>query len=192
MGRYVMMSWWEIGVVGFGLALDAFAVSVSSGIAIRQMRLRHALLIAGFFGVFQAVMPILGWSCGFFTRDYLARCDHFVAFGLLVFIGGKMIVEAFRNEEEKVFNPLDIYVLFTLALATSIDAFAVGITLSLVQIHIITPSLLIGLITFVLSLAGVYIGEYFGHLFENKLEIAGGVILIGIGTKILIQHLFFQ
>lgn len=185
------MSWLNIVIMAFGLALDAFAVSVGSGIAIRQMRLRHAMLIASFFGVFQAIMPILGWTCGFFTRDVLADYDHFIAFGLLAFIGVKMIIEAFRQGEEKIFNPLDIYVLFTLAVATSIDAFAVGITLSLVHIHIMTPALIIGSITFVLSLAGVYIGDYFGHLFENRLEIAGGLILLGIGTKILIQHLFF-
>ncbi|MDD2236176.1 MAG: manganese efflux pump MntP family protein [Kiritimatiellae bacterium] len=186
------MTWWSILVLAVGLALDAFAVSVSSGIAIRQMRLRHAMLIAIFFGVFQAIMPILGWACGFFTRGFLGKYDHFIAFGLLTFIGGKMIVDAFRHEEEKTFNPLDIYVLFALAVATSIDAFAVGITLSLLDIHIITPACIIGLITFVLSLAGVYIGDFFGHLFENKLEIAGGLILIGIGTKILIQHVFFH
>ncbi len=185
------MSWWSILIIAVGLALDAFAVSVGSGIAIRQMRLRHAMRIAVFFGIFQAVMPILGWAGGFFARAWIADYDHFIAFGLLAFIGSKMILDALRHGEEKTFNPLDIYVLFTLAIATSIDAFAVGLTLSLLNVHIIGPALIIGLVTFLLSLGGVYLGDRIGHLFENKLEITGGLILIGIGAKILIQHLFF-
>lgn len=184
------MTWWTILVVSVGLALDAFAVSISSGIALRQMRLRHAMLIASFFGVFQAIMPLLGWACGFYARGWMEAYDHFIAFGLLAFIGIKMIGEALKHEEDRTFNPLDLYVLFTLAIATSVDAFAVGLTLSMLDVHIITPALMIGLVTFVLSLAGVYIGDYFGHLFENKLEIAGGLILIGIGVKILVEHLF--
>lgn len=185
------MTWWSIFILAVGLSLDAFAVSISSGIAIRRMRLRHAVQIALFFGVFQAVMPILGWAGGLFAGAWIADYDQFIAFGLLAFIGSKMIFDALRREEKKIFNPLDVYVLFTLALATSIDAFAVGLTLSLLNVHIIGPALIIGLVTFLLSLGGVYLGDRVGHLFENKLEIAGGLILIGIGVEILIQHLFY-
>ncbi len=179
-----------MSLLGIGLAADAFAVSVTSGIAIERMKLHHAMLIAGFFGFFQALMPLIGWAVGGFARDYVSSFDHWIAFVLLSFVGGKMLYESLKNDDDKEpVNPLDIYVLFMLAIATSIDALAVGVTLSFVNVSIIEPVLIIGLITFVLSFAGTYIGKICGHLFEKKLEIAGALILIGIGIKILVEHL---
>ena len=184
------MSIQAIIMLGFGLAMDAFAVSISSGITIRKLRIHHAMLIATFFGFFQAVMPLLGWGCGIATRNWLADYDHWVAFILLTGIGTKMIYDACNQDDDTPTNPLDIYILFTLSIATSIDAFAAGITLSLLHEPIVMPVLIIGLITFAMSFIGSYIGKLFGHLFDNKLEILGGAVLIGLGIKILIQQLF--
>lgn len=170
--------------------MDAFAVSVASGVTIKNLRIHHALRIAVAFGLFQAVMPVIGWLAGITLQDYVSGFDHWVAFVLLGFIGGKMIYEATRIEEaEEPANPLNYYVLFVLALATSIDALAVGITFAMLGTAIVTPIIVIGSVTFVLCLAGVYIGDVFGHFFEKKIEILGGLVLIGIGLKILLQHL---
>ncbi|MFC1502172.1 manganese efflux pump MntP family protein [bacterium] len=184
------MNFLTIVVIAIGLAMDAFAVSVASGFAIRELRIRHALRIAVFFGVFQAVMPIIGWLAGLSLRDWIIHVDHWIAFGLLGFIGIKMIVESSRlDPTRKKTDPLKLIVLLILAVATSIDALVVGLTFAILQVSIFIPILVIGLITFCLSFTGVYIGDHFGHFFERKIEIAGGVILIGIGIKILIEHL---
>ena len=183
----------ELFVIAIGLAMDAFAVSVSSGVVIKKMHVRHAMKIAAFFGGFQALMPYIGWEIGKLASDYVKCCDHWIAFILLSFIGGKMIYEAkWCKEEEKKANPLNLHILIMLAIATSIDALAVGVTFSFLGINIASPILIIGLVTFIMSFAGAYIGDYFGHLFEDKLEMLGGIILIAIGTKILIQHLYFM
>jgi manganese efflux pump family protein len=188
------MSLTTIIFLALALAMDAFAVSISSGITIGKMRLHHSLRIAGFFGFFQAVMPLLGWSVGRNAADLIRAYDHWVAFGLLAIIGGKMIYESFKLEEESSAkaDPLNLYVLFTLAVATSIDAAAVGVSLSLLDVKIIFPSIIIGIITFFVSMAGTWLGQSFGDFFGEKIEVAGGVVLIGIGAKILIQHLFFM
>jgi len=166
------------------------SLAVASGVAIKNLRIHHALRIALAFGLFQAIMPVIGWLAGIVLQGYVAKFDHWVAFGLLAFIGGKMIYEATRIEQaEEPANPLNFYVLLILALATSIDALAVGITFAMLGTAIITPVVVIGSVTFVLSLAGVYIGDVFGHFFEKKIEILGGVVLIGIGIRILFQHL---
>lgn len=180
----------QIVFIAAGLAADAFAVSVSSGAIIEKLRLRHAMRIAVFFGFFQGLMPWLGWRAGLLASDLVRSVDHWLAFAILGCIGGKMVYESFKLEEEikKTINPLNIYVLFTLAIATSIDALAVGFTFSFLNISIVEPVIVIGAVTFAFSLAGTYIGEYFGHFFEEKIELAGGLILIGIGTKILIEH----
>ncbi len=183
----------EIFIIALGLAMDAFAVSVSSGVVIHKLHVRHAMRIAAFFGGFQAIMPLIGWSVGRLAIDYIQAYDHWVAFVLLVAIGGKMIYEAkwcAEHEQDKS-DPLDLKVLLMLAIATSIDALAVGVTFSCLQTDILAPVIIIGLVTFLISLAGVYIGDYFGNVFGDSLEIFGGVILIGIGLKILIQALFF-
>mgnify|MGYP001809832053 CR=1 FL=1 len=184
------MSLLQIVFIGIGLAMDAFAVSVTSGVAITHMRVRHAMLIGGFFGAFQAIMPLLGWLAGHWAKNVIQNYDHWIAFVILSLIGGKMIWETrIQKEAEEVTDPLNISILFLLAIATSIDALAVGVTFSFLDVSILQPVLLIGAITFALTFIGTYIGKLFGHLFEDKLEILGGVILIGIGTKILIEHL---
>jgi manganese efflux pump family protein len=184
------MNIFTIFMIAFGLAMDAFAVAVASGYAIRQMNLGHAFRMAFFFGGFQAIMPIAGWFLGSGVRHLISGFDHWIAFGLLAFVGGKMIWEARHEEEFVEKTPLGIATLFVLAVATSIDALAVGLTLSFLAVPILLPAAIIGIVTFGLSLAGVYIGKAFGHFFEKNIEIFGGLVLIGIGVKILVEHIF--
>jgi len=179
----------SIVLIAVALSMDALAVSITCGIAIHRLKLRHALLIALWFGGFQALMPLFGWWSGRQARGLIQAFDHWVAFGLLSFIGMKMILDARRPHAENPANPLRLTTLFFLAVSTSIDALAIGITLSLLEISILLPVVLIGTVAFGFSLAGTYIGNIFGHLFEKKLEIAGGLVLIAIGVKILLEHL---
>ena len=170
--------------------MDAFAVSIASGIAIKKLRIEHALTIAMWFGIFQAVMPLIGWLGGISLRDLLSGFDHWVVFGLLLFIGIKMIWEAFEIDPiEKNSNPLDIRILFTLSLATSLDALATGVSFALLGIPVVMPVIIIGVVTFLISFAGVWIGDKGGHFFGKKVEIIAGIILIAIGIKVLISHL---
>ena len=179
-------------VIAVGLAIDAFAVSIVSGSAYKQLNVRHALRIAVFFGGFQAFMPLIGFLAGLSVKEYIATYDHWVAFGLLSAVGGKMIYESFKIKSVKEnFDPSNILVLLVLSIATSIDALAIGITLSLITSSIVTAVIIIGLVTFVLSYLGVCIGKKFGHFFENKIKAFGGLILVGIGLKILLEHLLF-
>ncbi|MBN1270378.1 MAG: manganese efflux pump [Kiritimatiellae bacterium] len=176
--------------IALGLTMDTFAVSVAGGVAIKEMRLRHAMLIAAAFGLAQALMPLAGWVGGHWARAWIASCDHWIAFGLLALVGSKMIYEARHTlEEREARNLLDPRILLMLAFATSIDALAVGLTLSFLNVSILLPVLVIGVVTFLMSLAGTYTGNTLGHLFEGKLETVGGLILIGIGVKILVEHL---
>jgi len=176
-----------------GLAMDAFAVSIVSGSVFRDLHIGHGLRMALFFGGFQALMPLLGFTAGERLQQWTDPFDHWIAFGLLTFIGGKMILEALRirQVEKKPPDPSNLLVLLALSIATSIDALAVGITLSLVTEHIALAILLIGLITFGISYIGWEIGRRIGHFFEIKIEIAGGLILIIIGVNILLRHLLF-
>lgn len=184
------MSLVEILFLAVGLAMDAFAVSVASGIAMRNFHIGHALRMAAAFGLFQAIMPVIGWLAGIAMQSFVSSFDHWVAFALLTLIGIKMIYEATRIEEaESESNPFALYVLLLLALATSIDALAVGITFAMLKCAIVMPVAVIGFVTFTLCFAGVRIGTVSGHCFEKKIEVAGGLVLIGIGLKILIQHL---
>ena len=179
-----------ITLVAFGLAMDAFAVSVSSGITIRHLRINQAVRIALFFGSFQAIMPVIGWLAGLSMRGFISHIDHWIAFGLLSFIGCKMIYEAFWMEaDQREVNPLNVYVLLMLSVATSIDALAVGVSFAFLKISIATPVLVIGIVTFLLSYLGVFVGNRLGHFFEKQIEVLGGFVLIGIGVKILIEHL---
>ena len=183
------MDWLSILIIAVGLAMDAFAVSVSSGVVIKRMHVRHALLIAGFFGFFQGLMPFVGWHVGHMAGPFVAAVEHWVVFALLVAIGLKMIWEAVKLEEvERSFDPLNLYVLFLLSLATSLDALAVGVSLSLLDVAIARPVVLIGAVTFVMSFAGAYVGKVFGHLLERKMEIVGGLVLIAVGVKVLLMH----
>ena len=182
-----------IAGIAVGLAMDAFAVSIVSGSVFSELHIGQALRMALFFGGFQALMPLLGWTAGEGLNQWIQPFDHWIAFGLLAFIGGKMIVEAvhIKRVEKKPPDPSKLLVLLALSIATSIDALAVGLTLSLVTEHIFLAVILIGLITFGISWTGWIIGKRVRHFFEIKIEIAGGLILIAIGVKILLQHLFF-
>ena len=186
-----------IVVIALGLAMDAFAVSVTIGAVYKKPGIGHAFRTALTFGGFQAAMPVIGWLTGMTVRKFIQDYDHWVAFCLLAAIGCKMIYESFkikRVQSGKMTdsNSLRISMLLALAVATSIDAFAVGITLSfLLTRSIAITVIIIGAVTFVLSYAGVYIGKSLGHFFANRIEALGGLVLLGIGTKILLEHLFF-
>lgn len=184
----------ELLLIAVGLSMDALAVSVCKGLGMKAgINLKHTFLIALFFGGFQALMPFIGWLVGSRFEKYMTAYDHWIAFALLCFIGGKMLYECiFKKGEDTVESEsdLDVKELFVLAIATSIDALAVGVTFALLpDVNIGTSVLLIGLTTFLLSGIGVFIGNRFGSRFEKKAEIAGGVILILIGLKILLEHL---
>ncbi|MBX5328923.1 MAG: manganese efflux pump MntP family protein [Candidatus Bathyarchaeota archaeon] len=182
----------EIIIIALGLAMDAFAVSVANGmITTKHSRNSDALKMATFFGSFQAFMPIIGWAIGLGLIDFISGFDHWVAFGLLGFIGCKMIYEAIRKvKEEKKVKTLSVHVLLILAIATSIDALAVGISFAFLKIaSIAIPAIIIGVVTFLLSFFGASTGNKLGEVFGKKIEIVGGLILIGIGLKILIEHL---
>jgi putative Mn2+ efflux pump MntP len=179
-------------VIAVGLAMDAFVVSIVSGGAYRQLHVKHALRMALFFGAFQAFMPLIGSLAGLSFRDYIQNYDHWVAFALLAAVGSKMIYESFKIKSvEENPDPSNIFVLLVLSVATSIDALAIGVTLSLITSSLALAVIIIGLITFGLSYAGVLIGKRFGHFFENRIEALGGLVLIGIGIKILCAHLLF-
>lgn len=181
-----------IVIIAVALAMDAFAVSIASGSAYKQLKLRHSLRIAIFFGGFQAFMPLIGSLAGLTLKKYIENYDHWIAFGLLIAVGAKMIYESFKiSPAEQSFDPSNIFVLLVLSVATSIDALAVGITLSLITSSIIAAVIIIGIVTFILSYLGVFIGKKIGHFFENKIEALGGLVLIALGIKILFEHLFF-
>ncbi|MHC4395429.1 MAG: manganese efflux pump MntP [Planctomycetota bacterium] len=178
--------------VAVGLAMDAFAISIVSGVAYKRLEVKHALRIALFFGGFQAFMPLIGYLAALSVKDYIAGYDHWVAFGLLSVVGGKMIYESFKiKPTNEKFDLSNIFVLLVLSVATSIDALAVGVTLSLITNYIVIAVAIIGLVTFALSYVGVFIGGRFGHFFESRIEGLGGLILIGLGIKILLEHLIF-
>lgn len=188
------MSFVELFLIAVGLAMDAFAVSICKGLQMKKINYRHGAVIALFFGVFQGVMPLLGWFLGSSFGSYITRADHWVAFVLLAFIGGKMIYEALHGDDDEEMSEggdtLDIKELLILSVATSIDALAVGITFALLPDTNIWVSITaIALVTFVLSLVGVVIGNRFGTKYKNKAELFGGVILVLIGLKILLEHL---
>lgn len=187
------MGFIELVLIAVGLAMDAFAVSLCKGLGMSKLRIKNAAVIALFFGGFQAIMPLIGWLLGKQFESYIKSFDHWIAFGLLVLIGGKMIYEVFKKDSDSdtdnSIDTLNIKELFLLAIATSIDALAVGITFAFLQTSIAPAVSLIGAITFALSFAGVYIGHKFGAKFKSKAEFAGGAVLILIGTRILLEHL---
>lgn len=185
------MPLFTISLIAVGLAMDCLAVAITSGLAIKKLRIHHAAQIAFFFGFFQALMPVLGWLAGSGLRGLLSSWDHWIAFLLLCAIGAKMIYESQKlPDSKKDFNPLNFYVLLLLSLATSIDALAIGVSFAFLHISLFLPIILIGLITFFISFAGVFLGHHTGHFFENKMELAGGIILIIIGFKVLVEHIF--
>lgn len=180
--------------IALGLSMDAFAVSVTSGAILKERMTSKVLLkIGALFGFFQAVMPLLGWLLGQAFSEYIHQYDHWIAFFLLLFIGAKMIYEA-QKKEESCFDPLNPHTLFLLAVATSVDALAIGVSMAFLETSILPAILLIGLITFLMSEAGILIGKKGGEFLKEKAELAGGIVLILIGTKILFEHLgmFFK
>ena len=186
----------ELLLISVGLAMDAFAVSVCKGLNMSKINYKNAGIIALFFGAFQGFMPLIGYFLGTRFQSYIQSIDHWIAFGLLVFIGGQMIFEVFKGEEEVLDedgDKLQFKQLFILAIATSIDALAVGITFALLDggVGIITSVLMIGIVTFIISFMGVIIGNRFGNKYESKAQLAGGIILVLIGLKILLEHMGF-
>ncbi len=180
----------ELFLIGVGLSMDAFAVAVCKGLAMPRMRWRQAALIALSFGFFQALMPLLGWALGRQFETYITSVDHWIAFVLLGFIGGKMIWDAFHEEETCCTQErFRLRELLALSIATSIDAMAVGITFAFLKVQILPAAALIGCTTFLLSLTGVCAGRRFGSRYRNKATLAGGIILCLMGLKILLEHL---
>jgi putative Mn2+ efflux pump MntP len=186
------MGFGEIMVIAVGLSMDAFAVSITLGLSAKKIRITEFLLPGIYFGFFQALMPLLGYYGGTTFSDKVQHLDHWITFVLLGLIGGNMIREGFsKKEEETSENPFKFYKMLLLAIATSIDALAVGVTFAFFKINIGSAIFIIGLTTFFVSIGGVKIGNLFGIKYKSKAEILGGIVLIAIGTKILIEHLFF-
>lgn len=180
----------ELLLTAVGLSMDAFAVSVCKGLSAKRLRGRHYLLIGVWFGGFQALMPLIGYLLGSAFEQYITAFDHWVAFGLLLIIGGNMLKEGLSKDAEAVSSSFDAKTMFLLAFATSVDALAVGITFALLpDINIFSAVSFIGVITFVFSAVGLKVGNVFGLKYKSKAEIAGGIILILIGIKILLEHL---
>ncbi len=179
----------EIILIGIGLAMDCFAVSLSCSLGKCRINNSQALKIAFFFGLFQGLMPVIGWLLGLSFKNQISDFDHWIAFGILSAIGIKMFIEAFQKEENKSLQITRIWVLLSLSLATSIDAMIVGISFAFLELNILLTIGIIGMVTFLISLSGIYIGKKFTFITAKKAEIIGGLVLIGIGTKILIEHL---
>lgn len=186
------MNFFYVLAIAFGLAMDAFAVSLGLGFSIKNITPRQAFRLALHFGLFQFFMPILGWTAGENILRFIRHYDHWVAFGLLLVVGVKMILESFPKETNRKINDFDPtrgISLLILSLATSIDALAVGLSLSMLRIKIFFPAMTIGIIAFLMTLAGTKLGPLFGRIAGRRAELLGGLILIGIGIKILIDHL---
>ena len=177
-------------LIAFGLAMDSFTVAISGGAATLKAKIKSALLVAFYFGFFQGFMTFLGWYGGSAFNAWIEAFDHWVAFVLLIFIGGKMIREAIKNKEIKKIK-LTHKLLFILAIATSIDALGTGISFAFLDASIITPSLVIGITAFLFSFFGFYLGKMLSKILKNKAMLAGGIILIGIGFKILVEHIWY-
>ena len=181
----------ELFLIAVGLSMDAFAVSVCKGLAMPKCTFKKAAIVGLWFGGFQALMPAIGYILGAQFQEAIASIDHWIAFVLLALIGGNMIHEALDNDEEEADASLDVKTMFLLAVATSIDALAIGITFAFLKVNIIPAVCFIGIVTFIISFAGVKIGNVFGARYKNKPEIVGGIILILLGLKILLEHLGF-
>ena len=187
------MSLIMIVLIAVSLSMDAFAVSVSNGIALRTISTKDSMWTGIFFGVFQFLMPVIGWILGTSVKSYIEAIDHWVAFGLLLIIGGGMIKEALFCDEEDDCScevSLSSKKLALQAVATSIDALAVGISFAVLDVNVLFASAVIGVICFVISFTGCKVGKTIGHIVQEKAEIAGGIVLILIGFKILVEHLF--
>jgi putative Mn2+ efflux pump MntP len=184
------MSFPSILVIAIGLGMDAFSVAIGVGANARAISFGPVFRLSFFFGLFQVLMPIAGWSAGVSVANYIAGYDHWIAFGLLALVGGKMIMDSF-NEEARghAADPTKGLTLIILSVATSIDALAVGLSFAFLKISIFYPSIIIGIVAFLMTAIGMFFGEKLGKIVGKRVEILGGLILIGIGVKILIEHM---
>ncbi len=185
----VFMDLLTLLTLAVGLAMDAFAVSICKGLAMREKVLKKGIIVGLWFGGFQALMPTIGFFLGTQFKDQITSIDHWIAFVLLGLIGINMVKEALSNDEEQADDSIAVKEMFMLAVATSIDALAVGITFAFLNVHIVSAASIIGVCTFLISFAGVKIGNIFGTKYKSKAELAGGIILILLGFKILFEHL---
>jgi len=183
------MNFLDIFLIALGLAMDSFAVSITAGLILQKCKVKEIIPIALYMGLFQGIMPILGWLAGKELSKYIEAYDHWVAFILLFGIGGKMIYENVIKGNQRCFNPRKHLILLGLAFATSIDALIIGINFGIMDIVLAAPVIIIGTTTFILCLLGVYLGGKFQKLYNFKVEAIGGLVLIGIGLKILLEHL---
>lgn len=189
------MQLWELFVIAVGLSMDAFAVAICKGLSVEKVRPRHSIIVGAWFGGFQALMPFLGYLLGSSFAQKIEFIDHWVAFVLLGLIGANMLREAVtehEDEEVEQNGSFGIKSMFPMAVATSIDALAIGVSFAFLQVQIVPAVTFIGVITFVLSAVGVCIGNVFGARYKSKAEFVGGLVLIGMGVKILIEHLFIS
>ena len=180
------MSIFDLFILAVGLSMDAFAVSVCKGLSLGKIKPKHMCIAGAWFGGFQALMPLIGYFLGSFFAEMIEKYDHWVAFVLLAFIGGNMIKESF-GKDEKVDSSMDVKSMLLLAIATSIDALAVGVTFAFLQVQIVPAVSFIGVITFIFSAVGVKIGSLFGTKYKSKAELFGGIVLVLIGIKILLE-----
>ena len=178
----------EILLVSIGLAMDAFAVSICKGLSMKKMNWKNAIIVGLYFGIFQGLMPIIGYFLGSTFESFVTQIDHWIAFGLLGFIGINMLKEAFSKDSENCNDSIDFKTMIILAIATSIDALAVGITFAFLKVNVILAATMIGVLTFLISVLGIKIGNKFGDKYERKAETVGGLILIFMGIKILLEH----
>lgn len=191
--NFVLMNLTELIFLSFGLAFDAFAVSIVSGTRSDIDNPKARFRMSFHFGLFQLIMPIIGWFLGFQIAFWFSSIDHWIAFAILIYIGYKMITESKSEDSDNASNnPSKGKKLILLSIATSIDALAVGFSLAMLKVDVLFPALCIGIITGILSLVGIYIGKYFGMKFSKYAKISGGLILIFIGIKIVLEHTFFQ
>ena len=181
-----------IFLISIGLCFDSFAVSVSSGLMMKHINFFEAMKISFSLALFQGMMPLLGWLAGKKISEYLSNYDHWIAFGLLLIIGIRMIWESQKHEENKTINPLNIWFLIYISLATSIDALIVGLSFAFFETKIYTSIIIIGVVTFIASMLGILFGKKAGAHLGKKMEILGGIILIVIALKILLEHLFLK
>lgn len=185
------MTFFLVILIAFSLAMDCLAVSVSCGMALKRLTRSDALKVGVFFGGFQSGMALVGWIAGIGLGGYIEAIDHWVAFFLLALIGGKMIFEGIRNDyNSNRFNVKNYKILLLLSIATSIDALAVGVTLAFFPISMLYPIILIGIVSFIFAIIGILAGDKLGRIFGKRVEMIGGLILIGLGIKILFEHLF--
>lgn len=184
------MAIWELFLLAFSLSMDAFAVSICKGLSMNKVLLRNAVIVGLWFGGFQALMPLIGCFLGSAFENYIVSFDHWIAFILLLFIGSNMIRESFSKDDESINNSLKFKVMLTMALSTSIDALAIGVTFAILpNVNIVFAVTFIGIITFIFSVLGVKIGNHFGVKYKSQAELIGGIILILLGIKILSEHL---